>query len=221
MTSSKLIFFDFDSTFISVETIDELADLALASDPEKDQKLKEITDITNEAMAGKFDFSVALQKRLELLSPTAEHIKEVTKRVIKLVSPSFARNQEKLKEMSDSIRIISGGFTDIIAPVIEPFGIPREHIYANSFIFNNDKITGCDTENYLTQTKGKVKQLKALEINQQIIIVGDGYTDYEVSKHDVSDIFICYTENIKRESVIKRAQYTANSLEEVFDILKI
>ena len=95
--SNKLIFFDFDSTFISVETIDEIATLALAHDQNKEQKIKEITDITNEAMTGKFDFSVALQKRLELLSPTKEHIKEVTQKIMNLVSPSFTRNQEKLK----------------------------------------------------------------------------------------------------------------------------
>ena len=219
--SNKLIFFDFDSTFISVETIDEIATLALAHDQNKEQKIKEITDITNEAMTGKFDFSVALQKRLELLSPTKEHIKEVTQKIMNLVSPSFTRNQEKLKQISDSIRILSGGFTDVIAPIVEPFGIPREHIYANSFIYDNDIVVGCDAENYLTQTEGKVKQLKALNLNQKIIIVGDGYTDYEVSKYGISDTFICYTENIERESVIKRSKHIANSLEQVFEILNI
>ena len=50
--------------------------------------------------------------------------------------------------------------------MVEPFGIPREHIYANSFIYDNDIVVGCDAENYLTQTEGKVKQLKALNLNQ-------------------------------------------------------
>ena len=41
----KTLFFDFDSTFVKVETIDELARISLQNYPEKESKLNQIVDI--------------------------------------------------------------------------------------------------------------------------------------------------------------------------------
>ena len=43
----KALFIDFDSTFVKIETIDELARLTLQNNPDKDSKIDLIAGITN------------------------------------------------------------------------------------------------------------------------------------------------------------------------------
>ena len=45
-------------------------------------------------------------------------------------------------------------------------------------------------------------------------IIGDGYTDYEIKKENYADYFYLYTENIKRKSLIKKADFLLKSFDE-------
>ena len=49
--------FDFDSTLTSVEALDVLAEITLINNPEKDQIIDEIIDITNLGIDGKISFT--------------------------------------------------------------------------------------------------------------------------------------------------------------------
>ena len=69
---------DFDSTIIQTETIEEIANISLKKNPDREHILKKITDLTNKAMNGEIDFPEALEKRLELLNSNRKHIKETT-----------------------------------------------------------------------------------------------------------------------------------------------
>ena len=50
-------------------------------------------------------------------------------------------------------------------------------------------------------------------------MIGDGYTDLEVFKNGAADLFICYTENIKREKVAKQSEFVANNFQSIIEIL--
>jgi len=56
------IIIDFDSTFVKIETLDKLAEIALNKNPQKRKILDKIKKITTEGMNGKIPFSVSLQK---------------------------------------------------------------------------------------------------------------------------------------------------------------
>ena len=58
--NGKSLFIDFDSTFVKVETIDEIARISLQDNPDKDQVLKKISDITNQACLDKWIFLLRL-----------------------------------------------------------------------------------------------------------------------------------------------------------------
>ena len=79
MLNGKTLFIDFDSTFVKIETVDELAKITLKNDVEKESKLHRILDITQRAMSGELDFPTALQKRLDILSLTKNNIILITK----------------------------------------------------------------------------------------------------------------------------------------------
>ena len=52
------------------------------------------------------------------------------------------------------------------------------------------------------------------------IMIGDGYTDYEVFKHGAVNTFIYYGENIFRENVANLSKYKAESFKDVLKILE-
>ena len=217
--NQNTLFIDFDSTFVKVETIDELAKLSLKNDPEADTKISMISDITNQAMSGEISFPVALERRLKILSLSKDDIRKATDDISNMVSDSFIKNKEFIASNSDSIWIVSGGFKEVITPIVREFGIAENHILANSFIYSKNQVIGCDRNNDLFKDKGKIKAINNLNLDNDIIIMGDGFTDYEVYSEGVAKAFICYTENITRKSIVEKSSYTASSFNEAIDIL--
>ena len=217
--NQNTLFIDFDSTFVKVETIDELAKLSLKNDPDADTKISMILEITNQAMSGEISFPIALEKRLKVLSLSKDDIRKATDDISNMVSDSFIKNKEFIASNSDSIWIVSGGFKEVITPIVREFGIAENHILANSFIYSKNQVIGCDRNNDLFKDKGKIKAINNLNLDNDIIIIGDGFTDYEVYSEGVAKAFICYTENITRKSIVEKSSYTASSFNEAIDIL--
>ena len=217
--NGKSLFIDFDSTFVKVETIDEIARITLQDNPDRDQIVKNISDITNQAMSGQMDFPTALEQRLQILSITNKTINTVTNEIKKLVSDSFYKHKDLIKNNASNIWIISGGFTEVIAPIVKSYGISENHVLANKFTLDADKVIGCDKDNFLFQDKGKIKAINSVETFNPRIMIGDGYTDLEVYLEGACEEFICYTENISRKTVLDNAKYSASSFGEILDIL--
>ena len=218
--NNKALFIDFDSTFVKVETIDELARLSLGDDPDAEYKVRMITYITNQAMCGEIDFPGALEKRLEILSITKDDIKKIIQQISGLVSDSFVRSRELIRSLSDSIWIVSGGFREIICPVVADFGIGDDHILANSFIYSGEQVIGCDRDGDLFKKGGKIKAIRELNLDKEIFMIGDGFTDYEVYSEGIAKAFICYTENIYRENVVNLSKHHAGSFDQALEIIR-
>mgnify|MGYP001414274909 CR=1 FL=1 len=213
---NPLLIIDFDSTFIRDETLDEIA--KLVSDSSQKNK---IYDLTNQAMEGKIDFRQALKKRVELLKIHKKDINTIITVLEKRVSSSFIKNKNRLRSISDRIYIVSGGFKEIIAPIVKEFGINNANIFANEFTYDNKGfITGVDDSSLLSYSDGKIRALKEIDITSGAYVVGDGSTDLEMRQVKDVSAFICFIENINRLSVSNQADYIASSLDEVFQIIE-
>jgi len=130
MTTSfngTLYIFDFDSTFVRVEALDELARISLDSS-DSEQKLAKIQKITEDTMNGHLSFSEAIKMRFEYMSPHAKHIPLLIEYLKDNITPSFVRNKRFFKKHSQQIYIISGGFFEYIWPIVELFHIPKSHL---------------------------------------------------------------------------------------------
>ena len=219
LLQNRKLLIDFDSTFIQLETIDEIAKISLYNDTNKKNKLKEINEITNKAMSGKISFSEALNERLKILKISVENIHSAIKIISNKISISFLRNKDFIKLNSNDIWIVSGGFKDIINPIVKEFGINPDRVIANSFLIEKGKIIGIDQKNPLSQDRGKIKAIKKLNFFSDTIMIGDGYTDYEVYIENACNHFIYFSENILRAEVASKSKYIANSFEEVLDIV--
>ena len=209
---------DFDSTFIKVESLDELLEI---SEPGNKLKIDKVKNITNKGMEGKISFSESLSRRIKLLEATKDNIDKTVQKLRDKVSDSFVNNIDFLKENKDNIYIVSSGFHEIIDPIVLEYGILKKNIYANSFIFDKSKkIIGYDENNPLSTSKGKVKILKMLGLKGITHIIGDGFTDFEIKKEGYADYFYLFTENIKRKSLIKNADFLLKSFDQFIHIVK-
>lgn len=215
MNNQKFII-DFDSTFVSVESLDLLATLSLDGRADKDKKIHQIADITDLGMNGEISFTDSLKKRLAVLEATRSHLKALIPLLKSNISPSFEQNRDFIQEHSDSIYIISSGFKEFIVPVVADFDIPEDHVLANTFVFDEEgNITGADQQNPLAGDSGKIKVVEQLDIDGNLTVVGDGYTDYEIKKAGLAEKFYAYTENVSRDKVVEEATYVASSLDDV------
>lgn len=211
----KYFLIDFDSTITQVEGLDELAAIALKTDPNGNEKVAKIKELTDLGMAGELSFSESLSQRLALLNANKSHVNQLIEFLKGKVSESFDRNRTFLSEYADQILIISSGFKDFIVPIAEFLGLKPENVYANTFVYNsNDEIIGIDQENPLSKTGGKIETVKRLNLQGHISVIGDGYTDYEIKKSGLANRFYAFIENVERPSVINVADYTIKNLDE-------
>ena len=213
-----LLIIDFDSTFIKDETLDEIAKFSSINNTPNTRE--EIINITNQAMEGELDFRTALKKRINLLKIHKNEIQKITAILQKRVSDSFLKNKRKIQSLKNSIYIISGGFKEIIIPIVKDFGISEEHVFANQLTYDKEGfINGVDTKSDLSYSDGKIKALKTLSLKYGAYVIGDGSTDLDMKQVNGVNAFICFTENINRVSISSKADYTASNLDQVFNII--
>jgi D-3-phosphoglycerate dehydrogenase len=207
---------DFDSTLVEIETLDELARIALEDLPDRTERLNVIHRLTAEGMAGKIGFGESLRKRLAQLTARQEHIAMLVNLTRSRVTPSFREEARSLLSEVDELFVISGGFREIIIPVVAEFGIRADHVLANSFMFDaGGMIMGAEEANPMAHDLGKIAVARSLSLRGSVIIVGDGHTDWQVADAGVADAFIAFTENVARPAVISRTNLIARNFGEV------
>lgn len=214
-SAPRNLIFDFDSTLVRVESLDELAAIALRGKGDTSERTAEIRNITNLGMEGKIPFSESLSRRMALFSATRDDVHELVRLLRASLTESVARNIDFFKTQRDHVYVISSGFREYIAPISEMLGIMDSHIISNTLLFDSGGvITGPDLNNPLMGKRGKSVAVKSLGLLGTIYVVGDGYTDYEVREDGTADIFVAFTENVARPAVIEKADYRAATMEE-------
>lgn len=220
MKKERILLIDFDSTFVTVESLDQLAEIVLRERDDKQQVLDRIVAITKQGMEGKITFAESLARRLQLFKPNKEHLKELIQLLHKKVTPSIKRNNAFFQENAEGIYVLSGGFKDYMVPVLRKYGVLLDHILGNTFLFDKKgNVMGYDKDNPLAQERGKVKIMQAMNFDTPIIMVGDGYTDYEIKQAGFANKFIAFVENVTRDPVVKKADVVAKNFEEVINNL--
>ena len=218
----KYFIIDFDSTFVQSEGLEELASVALANNPNRKKIINQIKKITNLGMEGRISFDRSLATRLKLLHGNKLHIYKVVEILRGKISPSIKRNRQFFRQYKENIYIISGGFKEFILPIVKPFSLNPDNVFANSFRLDKfGKITGLDKNNPLSKKDGKVKTVIKLGLRGEVIVVGDGFTDYQIKAMGAAKHFVAFTENIRREAVVKNADHEAPNFDEFLFVNRI
>ena len=171
LADMRLCVMDMDSTLITIECIDEIADL---------QGLKpQVAAITAAAMRGELDFPQSLRQRVALLKGLdAGALHRVYAERLKLSSGAEVM-LAKFRQLGIKTLLLSGGFTFFTERLKERLGL--DYTRANTLEIINGKLTGevlgdivdADVKRAaLLQVRDELKIDKA-----QIIALGDGAND--------------------------------------------
>ncbi|SEK31576.1 phosphoserine phosphatase [Roseateles sp. YR242] len=176
LSDFRLAAFDMDSTLISIECIDEIADVA--------GKKAEVAAITEAAMRGEItDFKESLRRRLALLKGVpATALDEVLSQRLRF-NPGARELCAALKAAGIQLVLVSGGFTFFARHVAEQLGM--DFMRSNELEIVDGRLTGglrmqdwgdiCDGEEKRRMMLACAQQIGATA--QQCIAVGDGAND--------------------------------------------
>jgi len=167
----RLLVMDMDSTLITIETIDELADMI---------GLKaEVAGITAQAMRGEIEYDESLRRRLALLKGENESALTRVYEARLQLSPGAERLLAQAKSRGIRTLLVSGGFTHVTDRLKSRLGL--DYTYSNMLGIKDGRLTG-DLVGRIVNADAKRDELlrvrDALGINRgQIIGVGDGAND--------------------------------------------
>lgn len=174
MTDFKLVAMDMDSTLITIECIDEIADM---------QGLKpQVAAITEAAMRGELDFAASLKQRVALLEGLdASALQRVYDERLKL-SPGAETMLAAVQKAGLKTLLVSGGFTFFTARLKERLGLDYTH--ANELEIVDGKLTGrvlggiVDAEEKQRTVERVCAQMGITP--SQAIVMGDGANDLKM-----------------------------------------
>jgi phosphoserine phosphatase len=127
----RLVQLDVDSTFIQQEAIELLA--------AKAGVLEQVSAITESAMRGELDFEQSLRARVALLKGLPETVIQQVQQEISLTDGAEELVAE-LHAKGHSVALVSGGFIDIIEPMIQSLSI--KYYKANTLEIVDGFLTG-------------------------------------------------------------------------------
>jgi len=180
----RLVAMDMDSTLITIECIDEIAD-ALGIKPQ-------VSAITASAMRGEIDFRESLTRRVALLAGLkVSALQRVYDERLRL-SPGAERMLAGFKRAGAKTLLVSGGFTFFTDRLKARLGL--DHTLANTLEIDGGKLTG-RIEGAIIDAESKAAELARLgrEIASPgglIVAIGDGANDVPMLAQ--ADVSIAY-----------------------------
>lgn len=165
---------DMDSTLISIECIDEIADM---------MNLKpQVAEITEAAMRGELDFAASLRKRVALLKGLpASALQRVVEERLRF-NPGAQAWIASCKQHGIKTMVVSGGFTFFANHVKETLGL--DYAVSNTLEIVDGQLTG-QVLGEIVDAQRKADELvklrDALGLQaSQTIAIGDGANDLKM-----------------------------------------
>ncbi len=167
----RLLVMDMDSTLITIETIDELADMVGIK--------PQVAAITEQAMRGEIEYNQSLQRRVALLKGLDESaLRRVYDERLKL-SPGADVLLAAAKKHGIKTLLVSGGFT-YVTDLLKP-RLGLDYTYSNTLGIADGKLTG-EVKGRIVNADAKRDELLRVSAllgiqREQIIGMGDGAND--------------------------------------------
>ncbi|MFC3759973.1 phosphoserine phosphatase SerB [Tenggerimyces flavus] len=171
--AKRLVVLDVDSTLIQGEVIEMIAAHAGC--------LAEVASVTDAAMRGELDFAASLRSRVALLAGVDASVLDVVRKQV-VLTPGARTLVRTLKRLGYQVGLVSGGFTQVVAPIAEELGI--DYFAANELAIASGKLTGTVVgpivdRAYKAEALRRFAQSAGVPLSQTIAI-GDGANDLDM-----------------------------------------
>lgn len=172
----KVLIADMDSTIVTGETLDDLAEHAGIKD--------QIAEITARAMNGELDFHAAIEERVGLLKDLPAEALQKTVDAMEY-SKGAATMVKTMKEYGTHCVLVSGGFTAFTRVVAQKLEFMNHH--GNELILNQDGSLAGKVKHPILDKNSKVEFLKQYISMYDLqpehcMAIGDGANDLPMLK---------------------------------------
>jgi phosphoserine phosphatase len=205
----RLVFFDVDSTLVTIEGIDVLANGA-----------PEIAALTAAAMNGEIPLDQVYAKRLDIIKPSRSDVEKLAARYVHALVNGAKETIATLQSAGAVIHLITGGIEQAILPLAKSLHVPERNVHAVRLRFDaNGAYEDFDRRSFLARPGGKelvVRDIRARSHGKSAL-VGDGVSDLEAK--DAVDLFIGFGGVVVRPLVKENAHIFVTGFRDILQHL--
>jgi len=202
----RIIFFDVDSTLVTIEGIDVLA-----------RDNPEIARMTEAAMNGEIPLDEVYARRLEIIRPTRDDVAQLSRRYLQSLVPGAEETVGKLRDAGCIVHLVTAGIEQALNPLAKKLGVG---LHAVRLRFSEDgRYEDFDRASPLARPGGKeviVRDIRA-RTKGKAAFIGDGVSDLEA--RPAVDLFIGFGGVHTRARVRENADVFIADLSELPAIL--
>jgi phosphoserine phosphatase len=208
------VILDVDSTLCGIEGVDWLAtrrggDLAAR-----------IAGLTDQAMRGEIALDAVYGERLALIGPTRDDLAALSAAYAQAQAPGAAVAVRRMRAVGVRLALVSGGLREAILPVARELGFADGDVHAVRLTFDAaGTYVDFDRASPLTTQEGKSAVARSLDLPRPVLAVGDGATD--AAMRPAVDAFAAFTGFVRREPVVRAADFVIPSFDSLLDILEV
>ena len=195
-TNFRFVFFDVDSTLVTIEGIDVLAN----GNPE-------IVRLTDAAMNGEIALDDVYGRRLEIIRPTRADVEALGERYVASMVEGARETVGALHDAGAIVHLVTAGIAQAIAPLAATLDITPRNVHAVALEFDDDgSYKDFDRRSFLTRNGGKELVVRSIltRAKGRAAFIGDGVSDLETKP--VVDLFIGFGGVHLRERVKENAE---------------
>ncbi len=199
----RYLFFDVDSTLVTIEGIDVLG----GGNPE-------IARLTEAAMNGEVPLDQVYARRLEIIRPTRAAVEALARRYLESLVDGASEVIATLHERGHVIHLVTAGIEQAVLPLAEHLGV--RNVHAVRLIFDDDgSYNDFDRRSLLTRAGGKELVVRAVRVRSKggAAMIGDGASDLEAKP--AVDFFIGFGGVAERPLVRENADVFVSDLRDV------
>jgi phosphoserine phosphatase len=203
----RFAFFDVDSTLVTIEGIDVLAD-----------GNREIAKLTDAAMNGEIPLDQVYAKRLEMIRPSKDRVDRLGAAYVASLVDGAKETIATLQDNGVIVHLVTAGIEQAIRPLADALNIRNFHAVKLTFDADGN-YKDFDRRSFLTKSGGKelvVRDIRARS-HGKAAFIGDGISDLEAKP--AVDLFIGFGGVVVRPRVKENADLYVTDLHDVLQHL--
>jgi phosphoserine phosphatase len=203
----RFLFFDVDSTLVTIEGIDVLA----GGNPE-------IARLTEAAMNGEIPLDDVYARRLEIIRPTRAQVDALGQEYVRSLVDGAEEVVAALVQRGHIVHLVTAGIEQAVLPLAQHLGVRNVHA-VRLFFAEDGAYAGFDQRSLLTRGGGKELVVRAVRARSKgsAAMIGDGASDLEAKS--AVDLFIGFGGVHSRAVVRENADVFLTSMRDVLGLV--